>query len=148
LQLINIWEKLDLSPTLQRRFQFSLRCLLEWITITAIFMGSLTYMFGQEGNFVFRNDWFETAVWALCCAICCLLLTPAVLSIHWNSAHITIQMIFAFLVLRFFCLGGISCAFSWDDGRLARLFLTLTIFFASLWYFRGVGYRLVWRKAG
>jgi hypothetical protein len=144
LHIINIREKTH-DSRLSPRFQFSLRCLLEWVTIAAIFMGSLTYIYGKGQGFVLHADWFDIVFWSLGYVIICLLLTCAVFWVHWNTFNIMINLLAAFSILRILVFGAIPFFYG-SDEKNSGLLHTMLIFYSSLWFFHFIGYRLAWNR--
>ena len=117
LRLVNIEENSQRIPPERDRFQFTIRRLLEWLTITAIFMGSLAYVFGKGEGFVLHVKWRSFAAQAACFAVLTLSMTWGVLGVRWAALRI-VQVILAYVVLRCIC-GRVPALFDTPD-LLAR----------------------------
>jgi hypothetical protein len=140
IHLINTKE--EYTPIqLENRFQFSIRCLLEWISIAAIFMASLSYIFGKVDGLELHLEWKKILVEAFLYSLLTLSMTWAVLGVHWRALRI-IQILTIFAIVYISILQH-------PRGKLATLSIfPLPFYFLipSLWFFRSVGYRLVWRN--
>lgn len=137
LKLLNIKADSAIRPSMQNRFQFSIRCLLEWITIAAVFMGSLTYILGKGEGFALHREWKEFAFKSVLYAVAALILSWAVLGIRWTTLRVIIQVVVAFMLVRSICLRILNM----EDMSAA---LSIAFLLASLWFLRRLDYRLVW----
>jgi hypothetical protein len=140
LRIARLSEVETRDPT-RRRFQFSIRCLLEWITIAAIFLGSLTYVIGKAEGLTVHMEWKRYAVNGACYAGMALGLAWAILGIRWSAVRVVAQAVFAFLPIRLLCQGTLLS----PRAGFGDFALIAAILFPCLWYFRAIGCRIVWQ---
>jgi hypothetical protein len=140
LRLLNLKDEGTCRPPLAR-FQFSLRCLLEWTAIVAAFLGSLNYIFPlQRGGLLNHYYWFRTGYLGYAASYACLalLLTWAVLGIRARTIRLLVQTVFAFVAVRLFYQHALV-------SREGETFLFSAILLGCLWYLRAIGFRMVWQ---
>jgi hypothetical protein len=141
MRLLNLERAFSEDFSQRNRFQFSIRCLLEWITIAAVFMASLTYIFGKGETFVLHRDWEQIIVIAACNALLALSLTWAVLSVEKGNLRI-IQAVFTFIFVHVLLFYFVNV----EASDIFSFPLAVAVILPSLWFFRGIGYRLTWHR--
>lgn len=135
---------LPLNDIDQRPFQFSLGCLLSWLTVTGIVLGlvrsTINLQLLAEG--LNRQNTARVAVFSLCDAVMILAAVETVLGKGWKR------------LLRFaLVVGGVLAIFVWLHRlglawfSVLNVLLQLGWLLGSLWVVRVAGYRLTWRDA-
>jgi hypothetical protein len=140
LRLVKVEENGERRPA-SARFQFSIRCLLEWTAIVAAFLGSLSYIFRRGTYPAMGHYWFwqYCAEYAASYSTLALLLAWAVLGVRARLVRLVIQVVFAFMAVRLLVQHELF-------AHEMKTFLLAAILLASLWCIRVIGYRMVWCK--
>ena len=134
----------DSAPQMQK-LQFSLRSLLEWTTALAVLLGTLQ-MTTEEFQKPFTSWQGLAEIGALLCADALLALAALWMALGARSPGARMLMLGLVLVGSAFAIAS-----TLDDSLLLTwipLFVLLSTLWliASLWVFRVLGYRLIWRR--
>ena len=138
------------APTVYR-FQFSLRAMLEWTAAAAILLGMVPLLSDEFRDLFLRGDW-QTNNWkAVNWPTLGLFAIDGLVAMA--ALWVTLGVQRTAVRLAVLAASGVGLAIFLASMRppaswvVAFPLLVAALLLASLWVFRGLGYRLVWRRS-